>query len=101
MEKCPYSDDCVCVLSKCILEEHLSEDPVDSFFVFLEIITKEEKGGLYDQLFKDCFFLKGTVEEMLNKQVGPAEENSIIMKNFAYMTELPPIMQNIFSDMTI
>lgn len=41
------------------------------------------------------------VEITLNKQAKLVEENSVMMKNFADMTELPPIMQNIFSDMTI
>lgn len=41
------------------------------------------------------------VEITPNKQAKLVEENSVMMKNFADMTELPPIMQNIFSDMTI
>lgn len=41
------------------------------------------------------------IEVIPSKQTKLAEENSIMMKNFADMTELPPIMQNILSDMTI
>ena len=73
MERCPYSDDCVCVLSKCILEEHLSEDPVDSFFYFLEIL-KKEKMEIYNQLQKNCRFFEATVEEILNSEVKQTYE---------------------------